>query len=196
MRSHAGSRARGVVAAGAVVLNTALVAPLLVIIVLGIAETAFLMKDNVALSSLVRDGGHAAASSAALRDGDSPALGTVTAAAIARAESSLSKAEITELWIYKADAGGFPAGNPANDHFRRCETECMAYTWDADRQTLDYVGGQWDADDIDVCSDDLGVYMKANHSILTGVFSQGIGISKHETFHVTSASGSCQMVTS
>ena len=60
MRTLERSDSRGTVATGTVVFETALVTPLLVLIVLGIIEMALLMRDNVAVSSLVRDGGHAA----------------------------------------------------------------------------------------------------------------------------------------
>jgi hypothetical protein len=177
-----------------VVVNTALVAPLLVLIVLGIAETAFLMKDNVALTSLVRESGHAAATSLVQQSGRTPELADV-ASVLTRDDAALAKGSVSELWIYKADSAGFPAGNRGGDHFGRCRTECLAYTWNPATRTFDFAGGDWDAADIDACSDDVGVYMKASHDLLTGVFSRGIDISKHQTFHLP-AGADCALVTS
>lgn len=195
MRRSANPGARGAAAAGVAVINTALVAPLLAIIVLGIAETAFLMKDNVALTSLVRESGRAAASSLAAQAGDAPRI-TDVASVISETDPALAKGSVRELWIYKADSAGFPAGNRGSDHFGRCETECLAYTWNVATRTFDFAGGDWDAADIDACSDDVGVYMKASHDLLTGVFSQGIDISKHETFHLSPTGADCALVTS
>src|SRR3954454_19820148 len=194
MRRSASSRSRGAAAAGAVVVNTALVAPLLVLIVLGIAETAFLMKDNVALTSLVRQSGDAAATTLVRQAGHTPEVAGVTSA-MTKADAALANGAVSELWIYKADSAGFPAGNRGSDHFAHCATDCLAYTWDAGTHTFDFAGGDWDAADIDACSDDVGVYMKASHDLLTGVFSRGIDISKHETFHLSSSAGAgCALV--
>jgi hypothetical protein len=178
-----------------VVVNTALVAPLLALIVLGIAETAFLMKDNVALTSLVRESGRTAASSLAARASGGPAIVDV-ASVLSDSDSALAKGSVSELWIYKADSAGFPAGNHDRDHFRQCRNECLAYTWNARTRTFEFAGGDWDAADIDACSDDVGVYMKASHDLLSGVFSQGIDISKHQTFHLSRAGGDCSVVSS
>jgi hypothetical protein len=197
MCRHASRDSRGAVAAGAVVVNAALVAPLLVLIVLGIVEMASLMKDNVALSSLVRQSGRAAVSSVVVENGRSPAPTELTSVAIARAESALRKDSIEEIWIYKADAQGLPVGNPAGDPFTACATDCISYAWDADARAFRFAGGQWGAGDIDACSDDIGVYMKADHALLSGVFSQTIGISKHETFKLAPSDGDgCRLVTS
>src|SRR3954471_10179764 len=144
MRRSASSGARGAAAAGAVVVNTALVAPLLALIIVGIAETAFLMKDNVALTSLVRQGGHAPATSLARRAGQTPELADVTSV-MPGASSALAKGAVSELWIYKADSAGFPAGNPGSKHFARCRTDCLAYRWNAGTHAFDFAGGDWDA---------------------------------------------------
>jgi hypothetical protein len=196
MRMHASTRSRGAVAAGAVVVNAALVAPLLVLIVLGIVEMASLMKDNVALSSLVRQSGRAAAASVVVDD-RSPEPAELTSVAIARATQALRKDSIEEIWVYKADAQGLPVGNPAGKPFGRCATDCVSYTWDAVDKAFHFAGGQWESGDIDACSDDIGVYMKADHALLSGVFSQKIGISKHETFKLAPSGGDgCRVVTS
>src|SRR3712207_2982205 len=49
---------------GAVVVEAALVTPLLMALVLGIIEMAMLMKDDVALTSAVRNGGRIASANA------------------------------------------------------------------------------------------------------------------------------------
>ena len=200
MRRLARSDSRGAVATGAVVFEAALLTPLLVVIMLGIVEMALLMRDNVALTSLVRAGGQAAVSTtrsaghtAASLPAEPATLADLTTSAIAHAKSSLSKDAISELWVYEADAAGFPIVN-GSGHFDRCEDRCVAYSWDPKAHTFRQTGGQLDLDDIDLCSTDFGVYVKATHSFLTGVF-QGVTISKHESFQFARG-GDCRVVSS
>lgn len=195
-RARTGSR-------GAVAIEAALVTPLLLIIVFGIIEMAFLMKDDVALTSLVRQGGRTASSALADHHEQShnpseycvaptcsvenaPELADVTAMAIQRAGAALPKDSIDVLWIYKADADGYPAGNSGSDHFASCSTDCVVYKWSSTDGAFDYVSGTWLADDINACTgsdlDTVGVYMRATHSFLTGLFSNGVDITDHAVF--------------
>jgi Flp pilus assembly protein TadG len=194
MRTLERSDSRGTVATGTVVFETALVTPLLVLIVLGIIEMALLMRDNVAVSSLVRDGGHAATATLETSDGGSAEIGDLAAAAIARAKSTLSKDEIAEVWVYEANASGFPLAGRAGTHFDSCEVGCVSYTWDADTDAFRVTGGSLPVDALRTCGTNLGVYVKARHSFLTGVF-RGVSISKHETFKLATPP-ECQVASS
>lgn len=194
MRTLARTDSRGAVAAGAVVFEAALVTPLLVLIMLGIVEMALLMRDNVALSSLVRDGGRAAVASMDQTAGQSPDVAGLATAAIAQARSTISKDSISEVWVYRADSAGFPMANSSGDHFDRCEAGCMAYEWDAHDKVFRAAGGDLDVADLSSCTSDFGVYLKAKHSFLTGLF-RGVSISKHETFRVDGGAG-CQVAAS
>ncbi|SFC43779.1 TadE-like protein [Nocardioides terrae] len=201
MRTLTRSDTRGAVATGAVVFEAALLTPLLVVIMLGIVEMALLMRDNVALNSLIHTGGKAATSFAVDADrpaatvADAPAttLSDLTASAIEQAKTTLSKDSISELWVYEANPAGFPLRN-GTDHFARCDDGCAAYAWDADAQEFHRTGGRLGAHDIDACGSSFGVYVKANHSFLTGVF-QGVTITKHETFQLGDGAD-CRVATS
>jgi len=203
MRTPRRADTRGAVATGAVVFEAALLTPLLVVIMLGIVETALLMRDNVALASLVRTGGQAATSlgpdsqqtAASRPDAPAPAttLADLTASAIEHAKTTLPEDAISELWVYQADADGYPLRN-GSDRFSRCEDGCVAYEWDADTHQFRRTGGHLDAGDLRACGTDVGVYVKANHSFLTGVF-RGVTISKHETFRFGEG-GDCRVVRS
>lgn len=195
MRTSADSGRRG-----AVIIETALVTPLLLVILVGIVEMAFLMRDDAAVSSLVHQGVRTASSALATDHEQShqasqfctapcsvdnaPALADLAVAAIEHADASLPKDAIDELWIYKANPQGFP-GAAGNTRFASCETACVVYRWSAEHHTFDYVSGSWRADDIDACPDSqdtVGVYMKATHSLLTGLISRGINITDHAVY--------------
>ena len=196
MRRTTGSGRRG-----AVIIETALVAPLLLVIVFGIAEMAFLRKDDAALTSLVREGGRSAASAIVDHHAQSrqaspycsapacsventPELADVAAAAIGHAHAAMAKDAIDELWVYKANQQGYP-GTAGNTHFGSCVSSCVVYRWSPERDTFEYVGGSWHADDIHACAgsrDSVGVYLKATHSLHTGLLSRGIHIRDHAVF--------------
>lgn len=196
MRSTAGSGRRG-----AVIIETALVAPLLILIVLGIVEMVFLRQDDAALSSLVRAGGRSAASALVEHPSQSiqpsqfctaprcsvhnaPALADAAAAAIEQTHAALPKDAIEELWVYKANPQGYP-GDAGNTHFGSCVDSCVVYRWSPEHHAFDYVSGTWRADDINACpdaEDNVGVYLKANHSFPAGLFARGVDISDHAVF--------------
>jgi hypothetical protein len=195
MRRTAGSGRRG-----AVILETALMAPLLLAIVFGIAEMAFLGRDDAALSSLVHDGGHSAAAALTGHREQSrqaspycaspcsvenaPELADVAASAIENADVSLPKDAIDELWVYRANAQGYP-GVAGNTEFGSCVSACVVYRWSPERHAFEYVRGTWLADDISACQgalDSVGVYLKATHSLRTGLFDHDIEISDHAVF--------------
>jgi Flp pilus assembly protein TadG len=205
MRSTAVSGRRG-----AVIVETTLVAPLLVLILLGILEMALLMKDHAALSNLVRAGGRGAETSVATRSAPSqsvarhctatgcstehaPAVADVVAAAIEHSDAALSKDAIDELWIYKANPAGYP-GAAHNTSFDSCLNACVVYRWNSDRQAFDFVSGNWDQGDVPSCTDGqdaVGVYLKATHSLSAGLFSQGVPISDHAVFTVDQLGAGC-----
>ena len=186
---------------GAVIIETALVTPLLLVILFGIVEMAFLMRDDAAVSSLVHQGVRTASSALADHQDQSrqasqycaaptcsvenaPALADIAATAIQRADASFPKDAIDELWIYKANAQGYP-GESGNTRFTSCVKACVVYRWSPEHHAFDYVSGSWRAHDIEACRDSrdtVGVYMKATHSLLTGLISRGIHISDHAVY--------------
>lgn len=199
MGRRAGSERRG-----AVIVETALVTPLLLLIVLGIVEMALLMRDDNALSSYVRDGGRAAAAAVA---GDSRAItpasdctgsscpGTPTshwtdtlAAAFTSTESSSAEEAVDELWIYDPNSDGYP-GASGRTGFDSCVHACVVYRWSAEQHAFEYASGSWSDDDRAACDaapDSVGVYARSTHSFLSGIFSDGVRISDHTVFSLAS----------
>lgn len=157
---------------GSVAVEAALIFPLLITLTFGIIEFALLMRDHTATTSLVRAGARTA--SALPRD---PALIVSTKTAMEVAGSALPQDSYEELWIYKANAAGFP-GSAGNTDFQPsdCTSDCVRYTWnDARDQFVQVSGTSWPVTSINACPGDpnaqaVGVYLKAKHEWLTGLF--------------------------
>jgi hypothetical protein len=185
---------------GAVVVEAALVTPLLMAMLLGIIEMALLMKDDVALTSAVRNGGRIASANAgagpggsAAEDGscispctpkNSPKFAQMAANAIQSAGSALPQDSIQELWIYKANDKGYPG--PNGQKVMACDTNCVRFKWQRTLDEFRYVSGTWLSKSVNACAnnnpDSVGVYMKAKHDFLTGLFTDNVMIEDHAVF--------------
>lgn len=184
---------------GAVVVEAALITPILMLLVFGIIEMALLMKDDVALTSAVRNGGRIASANAGAGHGgvneegdcvspcsgeNTPKLAQLAAHAIQTAGTALPKDSILELWVYKANNKGYPGLD--NSTTWSCSTNCVAYKWNKTKDEFRYLSGSWASASINACAnsspDSVGVYMKAKHSFITGLFSKGVEIEDHAVF--------------
>jgi hypothetical protein len=186
---------------GAAAVEFAIIAPVLFLMVMGIVELALLMRDHVALTSLVRTGGRTASANviagpAGLSEGgdcvapcspsNAPMLAQLAANAIQRAGSALPAGSINELWIYKANASGYPGA--ATNKSWICSTECVKYKWVDSKKQFRYSTGTWLSSSINACAnnnpDAVGVYMKATHSFLSGIFGSSVTLEDHSVFVV------------
>ena len=192
---------------GAVVVEAAIVTPLLMIMLLGIIEMALLMKDDVALTSAVRNGGRIASANAGAgpggvaaddgscttpcTPGNAPKFAQLAANAIQSAGSALPKDSIQELWVYKANSKGYPCpvdtGCETNTATAMtCGLNCVKYKWLKARDEFRYYSGTWLSKSVNACAnnnpDVVGVYMKAKHSFLTGFFTDSTLIEDHAVF--------------
>ena len=184
---------------GAVVVEAALVTPLLLALVLGIIEMALLMKDDVALTSAVRNGARIASANAGAGPGgvneagdcispcspaNTPMFAQMAANAIQQAGSALPKDSITELWIYKANNKGYPGTDGSTA--MACGTNCVRYKWVPSKDQFRYLSGAWTSSQVNACAnnspDSVGVYMSASHSFLTGFFGQKADIDDYAVF--------------
>ena len=184
---------------GAVVVEAALVTPLLMALLLGIIEMALLMKDDVALTSAVRNGGRTASANAGAgpggtnEDGDcvapcspanAPMFAQLAANAIQRAGTALPPDAIQELWVYKANDKGYPGA--AGSTAMVCGTNCVKYTWVKAKDQFRYLSGTWTSSTVNACAntnpDSVGIYMKARHTFLTGFFGKSVDIDDHAVF--------------
>ena len=115
---------------------------LLLTMVFGIVEFAFLMKDDVSLTSAVRQGGRIASANAGAGPGgvgeggdciipctpaNAPKFAQLAANAVQQAGSAMPKDSIVEFWVYKADDKGYSAGTTivsGKVHWN-CSTNCV-----------------------------------------------------------------------
>lgn len=191
MRTRNGDR-------GAVAVEAALVTPLILLLITGIIELALLMRDDVALTSAVRNGGRTASANAGAgpggvnEDGDcvtpcspanAPMFAQLAANAIEQAGSAMPKDSIVELWIYKANDEGYPGSN--GNETMTCGSNCVKYKWVKAKDQFRYLSGTWTSSTVGACAnntDSVGVYMKADHKFITGFFKDKIAIEDHAVF--------------
>ena len=183
---------------GAVAVEAALLTPILVLLVFGIIEFSFLMRDHVAVSSAVRTGGRIASASADAGNAEcetgpeappcapasTPALAQVAADSIQRAGSAMPTDSIDYVLIYKANAQGYPGSDGSTTMPTSCTgiPDCVRFTWRDSADKFLYAGGAWNSTTINACvneSDALGVHMQAHHDYITGLFGSTIDVSDH-----------------
>lgn len=186
---------------GAAALEFALIAPVLFAMLFGIIEMAFLMRDYVSLTSLVRAGGRTASASvpagvAGVAEGgdcispctpsNAPMLAQLAANSIQRAGTGLPPDSIKELWIYKANDKGYPGVNGSTS--MTCGSNCVKYAWVPAKDQFRYLSGSWSWQSINACAnsnpDSVGVYIKASHRWLSGMFGSAVTIEDHAVFTV------------
>lgn len=198
---------------GAAAVEFAIVVPVLLLLLLGILEFAFVMRDALSVSSSVKVGARTASTAAGagpavcpnpLPPGvtscagtDTPQLAVSAANAIQRAGTAMPQDSIDEIWIYRSNNAGYPAGSyyqsaavpnlttggttdaVFDSPTLNCVTACVRYRWNQAKNLFEWVGGSWDSTRINGCiadtsgnpPDSVGVYMKATHTFITGFFT-------------------------
>ena len=172
---------------GASAVEFALIAPVLMLVIMGIIEMSFLMRDYVSLSSTVRAGARTAAASADAGPGTcqassnpppctparAPKLAQSAADMMQYAGAAIPTEDIEWVMIYRADASGHPqnAGGTLNS----CNTDCVKYVWDPGLNKFRFASGTWDSKTVNACLNDanrhtVGVAMQINHHWLMGLF--------------------------
>lgn len=174
---------------GAVAVEAALVMPILALMLFGIIEVTLLIRDDVALTSASRTGARVASAAAGAGPGicetgpqappctsaSSPALAQAAADAIQRAGSAMPKDAIDYLLVYRANSAGYPGGEGNTRMPSSCAgiVACVKFVWRDSANKFRYDSGSWDSRTIDGCvneSDSLGVYLRATHKAVVGLF--------------------------
>ncbi|MFT4287246.1 TadE family protein [Nocardioides sp.] len=179
---------------GAVATEAALVTPLLLLIVFGIIEMASLMRDNAALESLAEQGVRAAAAhaDAYAADDEAPGFARYAADAVAEAKSAIPKGTIAELWVYRPNQGGYPCTAAEDDagcapregddnRSWTCAADCLRFDWNSSTHRFDLVSGSWPSTDwpstdCPAAGDEVGVYLRAEHSFFATPLLRPTGI--------------------
>ncbi len=164
---------------GAALVEAAIILPIVIVIVFGIIEWGLAFKDALTVSSATRAGVRTA--SAMPRN---PNFANQTAQAVEKAVQALPNGAIQALWVYKADANGYPDGGSG---FTGCTT-CNVYSWNSVTQKFDPAGSQnWDPASQSACSgsvDSVGVYLKVDHALITGFFGNNVVLKDHTVMNL------------
>jgi Flp pilus assembly protein TadG len=172
--------ARGRSERGAVLIEFAIIFPLLITITFGIVEYAGAYHDSAVAADAVRAGGRVGSAL-----GTNPAYTTSVTDAVSAALLTLPADEPQELWIYKANTKGYPG---SSTDFSLCATNCIKYTWNQALKAWNTgtpQGSGWPASTHQVCTtpyDELGVYLKMHHRFVTGFFGAGVTLQDHSVF--------------
>lgn len=184
---------------GAAAVEAAIIFPLLIVLTFGIIEVSLLLRDYVSLNTLVRAGTRTAATLA--RDTN---LFDTTLEAMNQSGNALPKDSYVEMWIYRANDEGFPQGQT---DFSACLDDCIIYAPDSDGAFVPTTRPEddWRPEDINACpgdpgADSVGVFLKARHDSVTGLFFDDLLISDHavskfEPIATFSATVTCKPVT-
>jgi Flp pilus assembly protein TadG len=157
---------------GAVLVEAAIVIPILMMITLGIIEYGGAYRENAAVAGAARAGARVASSLPKTDFGcTAPCSDSAltVAAAVSSAMQSFGSNAPQQLWIYKV--GG--AGN--TPPFTSC-TFCVGYNWDSSTKSFGgtKLGTGWLATKQNACAsgppDQIGVYVKTKHTAITRMF--------------------------
>jgi Flp pilus assembly protein TadG len=167
---------------GAVLVETAIVLPVLLLVVLGIVEYASAYHDSSITADAARAGGRVASAQAL-----NPSYATDAASSVSASLQSLPSNAPQEMWVYKANSNGYPGTLTS---FSSCTTQCIKYVWlPATKQfdTANPQGSGWPASTQQVCTepfDELGIYVKIQHNFITNLFGATVTLDDHAIFRL------------
>jgi TadE-like protein len=188
---------------GAVALEAALTFPILLLILLGIIEFTFLMRDHAVVVSDTRLGARIAATGANAGQGvceagptappcvpsNVPALAQQAADSIQRAGSAMPVDQIQYLLVYKANSAGYPGADGNTTMPSSCSgySSCVMFVWRPLQDAFRYSSGSWDPRTISACFpgtganglDRVGIQLVANHKNFTGLFGSTLTLDDH-----------------
>lgn len=184
---------------GAIAVEAALVTPILVLLVFGMIEFAFVMRDYAGVSNSVRVGARIAATGADAGPGtcetgptappctsaSSPAFAQEAADAIQRGGSAMPGDFINYILVYKANAAGFPGSMSTMPASCAGIGDCVQFVWRDSLDAFRYGSGSWSSTSISACfpgstaypMDRVGIYLNASHPMMTGLFGTSVSLS-------------------
>lgn len=149
---------------GAVAVETALVAMLLITMIYGVVETSFLYRDGLVVSSASRAG--ARTGSSLPRD---PAFAIAAANQVETAMGRADLSRVTAVWVFKANPA---TGLPDSGNFTTCTT-CVKFIGSAVGLVPNGSPLGWSFDSQNACTgtvDTLGVYVQYSYPSRLGFF--------------------------
>ena len=180
-------------------VEAALVMPILALLVFGIIEFGFLLKDYGGVSALARSGARIASTGADHGPGtcndtlpdappctpaSSPALAQEAADAIQRSGAISNPDQINYILVYKANNKGYPGVDGSTTMPTTCPANCVKFVWRKALDSFKYNSGSWSSSTISACfpgsatspMDRVGIYVNANHKMITGLFGLNMSI--------------------
>ncbi len=176
-------------------VEAALVAPVVLLLIVGIIEMSLLMRDVVSVNNAVRSAARVASAAPGAGPGvcptgpgappctpaSSPAFAQAAADAVQRAGSAMPQDSITSLIVYDANLEGFPL--PEGNRTLTCSVSCVSFRWNAASNRFVYAGGAWASSSVNACvnsplQDSVGVALSARHAWVTGLFGDGMTVSE------------------
>ena len=184
---------------GAVALEAALTLPILLLVLLGIIEFTFLMRDHAVVVSDTRIAARIAstganAGQAVCASGPSapvcdpknvPALAQQAADAVQRSGSAMPVDQIQYLLVYKANSGGYPGADSNTTMPTSCAgySSCVMFKWRPSENKFRYNSGTWISSTINACFpgnlDRVGIQLVAKHKNFTGLFGSYLNLDDH-----------------
>jgi len=165
-----------------VLVEAALVLPVMVLLVLGIFEFGLLFTSYSTTTASSRSGGRLAATNYAANNASTSAAEQIALSTSADLQV-LNNATPVGMAIYKvanagtgAPTGGFPGPNLVGG----CTSNCIRFTWNEAQQKMVRSSGTWsnpDACGVDV--DSIGVFVEVEHEHITNFFGATRRVTAH-----------------
>ena len=171
---------------GAVLVETAILLPVLIIVVFGIIEWSSAYHDSSVTSDASRAGGRIAAAESL-----NPNYALDAASAADAALQGLPANEPQQMWVYKANSNGYPGSETA---FTSCDVNCIKYTWTPGTKSFNTAtpgGSGWPAANQQVCNepfDEVGIYVQIQHYFITNLFGATVSLSSHSIYRLEPSS--------
>ncbi|MGA9146891.1 MAG: TadE/TadG family type IV pilus assembly protein [Candidatus Nanopelagicales bacterium] len=166
---------------GAVAVEAALIFPVLVLMLFGIVEFSLFLRDHVALSAAVRSGARTASAEPRMSTFSADAAG-----AVLRAGTGMPFSSVEEMWVYESNAGGYPTNGGSTSAttgaFTSCTDRCVVFHYSGGSFTT--TSDTWSHTLVNACPGDVdmtnvGVFIKANHRFVSGIFGNTVDITDH-----------------
>ena len=177
-----GRRARD--SRGAVLIEAAILMPVLALFLFGILEWGLAFRSGLTVSDASRAGARVAAAMPR-----NPEYQTSAAAAVSGrlASAGIPSEQIETLVIYRADpaTGGLRGGGSSDAAIEACTTSCWRFSWDVATRTFVPVSGgpSWPYTSQAACggatdTDHVGVYVRVDHGFVTSLFGSGLSLTE------------------
>ena len=167
---------------GASALEFALVLPVIVFMIFGIIETGFIVRDLVSIRSAAEDGVRSASVAANTPTADFKILNAV------KGHLGIPKSNIVRIVVYKASGPGVAPSASCKAGAPLSGEQCNVYTAADFNRTSVAFGCKSGGPDLRYCPtnrgvtisnpDWLGVYVKAQHTGLSGIFNANLTIER------------------